>query len=65
MPARRILSVWFPRLGAERLLRRRGDAGARPFAVVADDGQRQVLSSLSPEAEAAGLTQGQPLREAP
>ncbi|SEN43043.1 protein ImuB [Roseovarius tolerans] len=64
MPARRILSVWFPRLGAERLLRRRGDAGARPFAVVADDGQRQVLSSLSPEAEAAGLTQGQPLREA-
>src|SRR6056297_3119923 len=64
MPARRILSVWFPRLGAERLLRRRGDAGARPFAVVADDGQRQVLSSLSLEAEAAGLTPGQPLREA-
>ena len=64
MPARRILSVWFPRLGAERLLRRRGDAGARPFAVVADDGQRQVLSSLSLEAEAAGLTSGQPLREA-
>jgi len=64
MPARRILSVWFPRLGAERLLRRRGDAGRRPFAVVADDGQRQVLSSLSPEAEAAGLVIGQPLREA-
>lgn len=64
MPARRILSVWFPRLGAERLLRRRGDAGSRPFAVVADDGQRQVLSSLSPEAEAAGLAVGQPLREA-
>ena len=64
MPARRILSVWFPHLGAERLLRRRGDAGPRPFAVVADDGQRQVLSSLSPAAEAAGLAVGQPLREA-
>jgi protein ImuB len=64
MPARRILSVWFPRLGAERLLRRRGDAGRRPFAVVADDGQRQVLASLSPGAEAAGLVVGQPLREA-
>lgn len=64
MPARRILSVWFPRLGAERLSRRRGDAGPRPFAVVADDGQRQVLASLSPEAEAAGLVVGQPLREA-
>ncbi|MGM0660784.1 MAG: Y-family DNA polymerase [Pseudomonadota bacterium] len=64
MPARRILSVWFPRLGAERLSRRRGDAGPRPLAVVADDGQRQVLASLSPEAEAAGLVVGQPLREA-
>ncbi len=64
MPARRILSVWFPRLGAERHLRRCGDAGRRPFAVVADDGQRQVLASLSPEAETAGLVVGQPLREA-
>ncbi|MEI4234587.1 Y-family DNA polymerase [Roseovarius sp. D22-M7] len=64
MPPRRILSVWFPRLGAERLLRRRFDAGQRPFAVVADDGQRQVLSSLSSAAEAAGLVVGQPLREA-
>ena len=32
--------------------------------MVADDGQRQVLSSLSPAAEAAGLVVGQPLREA-
>lgn len=62
MPARRILSIWFPRLGAERLMRRRGLSG--PFAVVAERGQRQVLVSLSPEAEAAGLFPGQPLREA-
>ena len=58
MPARRILSIWFPRLGAERLMRRRGLSG--PFAVVAERGQRQVLVSLSPEAEAAGLFPGQP-----
>jgi len=62
MPARRLLSVWFPRLGAERLLRRGGGAGA--FAVVAEDGPRPVLASLSAEAEAAGLVPGQPLREA-
>ncbi|MFB9149828.1 Y-family DNA polymerase [Roseovarius ramblicola] len=62
MPARRILSVWFPRLGAERLTRRAGAAG--PFAVVAEDGPRQVLSALSAAAEAAGLVPGQPLREA-
>jgi protein ImuB len=62
MPARRILSIWFPRLGAERLMRRRGICG--PFAVVAEKGQRQVLVSLSPGAEAAGLCCGQPLREA-
>ena len=62
MPARRILSVWFPRLGADRLTRRAGVAGA--FAVVAEDGPRTVLASLSPEAEAAGLVPGQPLREA-
>jgi protein ImuB len=62
MPTRRILSVWFPRLGAERLTRRAGAAGA--FAVVAEDGPRQVLAALSAGAEAAGLVPGQPLREA-
>ena len=62
MPARRILSVWFPRLGAERLTRRAGAAG--PFAVVAEDGPRQVLAAVSAEAAAAGLVRGQPLREA-
>src|SRR6056297_1113748 len=62
MPSRRILSVWFPRLGAERLTRRSGVAG--PFAVVAEDGPRQVLAALSTEAGALGLVPGQPLREA-
>jgi len=64
MPARRILSVWFPRFGAERLLRRLGVAQDAPFAVVREDGQAQVLSSLSRGAEVAGLRPGQPLRDA-
>ncbi len=64
MCARRILSVWFSRLGAERLLRRAGDMGDLPFTVVGDAGQSQVLVSLSRQAEAAGLSPGQPLRDA-
>ena len=52
---RRFLSLWFPRLGAERALRQdRGDP-ALPFAVVATQGPAQMLHSLSAGAEAAGL----------
>ncbi|MDT8858073.1 DNA polymerase Y family protein [Paracoccaceae bacterium Fryx2] len=64
MAHRRILSLWFPRLAAERLLRQRGDVLPLPFAVVAERGGAQVLASLNPEAEAAGLALGQPLRDA-
>ena len=64
MPHRRILSLWFPRLGAERLLRLDPDVLETPFAVVEDRGGMQVLSSLSQAASAAGLTRGQPLRDA-
>ena len=64
MPERRILSIWFPRLGAERLLRSGVLATDIPFAVVHDTGQMQVLSSLTQTAEAAGLHLGQPLRDA-
>lgn len=65
MPRRRILSLWFPRLAAERCLRqqRRGLLPA-PFAVVGEERNAQVLASLSVEASAAGLTRGQPLRDA-
>ncbi|WP_375174408.1 DNA polymerase Y family protein [Pseudooceanicola sp.] len=65
MPAaRRILSLWFPRMGADRLLRQmRGDP-ALPFAVVATQGAAQMLHSLSAGATAAGLVRGQPLRDA-
>ncbi|TNF57589.1 MAG: DNA polymerase Y family protein, partial [Rhodobacteraceae bacterium] len=64
MPNRRILSLWFPRLGAERMLRvlrREGDA---PFGIVDEMRGAQVLSSLNRAAEGAGLRVGQPLRDA-
>lgn len=61
---RRILSLWFPRLGAERLMRARRSLAPGPFAVVADRGNLQILASLNFEAEQAGLTPGQPLRDA-
>lgn len=64
MAARRILSLWFPRLAAERALRRRRMADAVPFAVVGDRNGAQVLASLDAMAEAAGLSRGQPLRDA-
>lgn len=64
MAGRRILSLWFPRLAADRIARRRGDAVPTPLAVVGDRNGAQVLVSLSPEAEAAGLALGQPLRDA-
>jgi len=64
MPARRILSLWFPRLGAERLLRRGASGAGQPFAVVEDQGNMQVIASLSAEAEGEGLRLGQPLRDA-
>ena len=64
MAGRRILSLWFPRLAADRATRRRKDAVPVPLAVVGDRNGAQVLVSLSVEAEAAGLAPGQPLRDA-
>ena len=64
MPNRRILSLWFPRLGAERLLRLDRGLTEAPLAVAADIGNAQVLVSLSAAASASGLTPGQPLRDA-
>jgi protein ImuB len=64
MPNRRILSLWFPRLGAERLLRQARGRIDVPLAVVADDHNMQVLSSVSEAAARAGLKPGLPLRDA-
>lgn len=64
MTARRMLSLWFPRLGAERLLRLERSAIEAPLAVIAEQSSGQVISSLSASAEAEGLQVGQPLRDA-
>jgi protein ImuB len=64
MAGRRILSLWFPRLAVERVMRQRRDVLPMPLAVVGDLNGAQVLMSLSAEASAAGLSQGQGLRDA-
>ncbi len=64
MSARRILSLWFPRLAAERVLRQERGTLDVPFAVVRDNGNMQLLWSLSVAASQAGLVVGQPLRDA-
>ncbi|MEO1238237.1 MAG: DUF6504 family protein [Pseudomonadota bacterium] len=64
MQHRRILSLWFPRFGAERVLRADRGLTEAPLAVAANIGNAQVLVSLSVTASAAGLTPGQPLRDA-
>ena len=62
--ARRILSVWFPRLAAEFVLRQEKGTLVGPFAIIATENNSQTLASLSAEAEAEGLRPGQPLRDA-
>ncbi|MES0825671.1 DUF6504 family protein [Ruegeria sp. SCP11] len=64
MPKRRILSLWFPRLGAERLVRAARGLQDGPLAVVAEQSNMQVVTSLNTEAQAAGLRVGQPVRDA-
>lgn len=64
MPAKRHLSLWFPRLAAERLLRLERGLPSGPFVVVEDQRGAQVITSLNAEAQAAGLRPGQPLRDA-
>ena len=64
MSAHRILSLWFPCLAAERVLRLDGAIGGRPLAVITEDGPAQIIAALSPEAHGAGLRPGQPLRDA-
>lgn len=61
---RRILYLWFPRLAAERLIRRMGRDQGRPVAVLRDTGNMQVIYNLNAAAEAQGLRQGQPMRDA-
>ncbi|WP_299608628.1 DNA polymerase Y family protein [uncultured Tateyamaria sp.] len=64
MPDRRILSIWFPRLGAERLIRRQPMLADQPVAVVEEHQNMQVITALNGVAQGDGLQVGQPVRDA-
>jgi protein ImuB len=64
MPQRRILSLWFPRLAAERVLRAEPQLAEQPLAVVAEVRGALMLASLDAAAEAAGLRRGMALGDA-
>lgn len=61
---RRILSLWFPRLAAERVQRVNRGMNDAPLAVVRDSGNMRLLSAVSGDALVHGLQVGQPLAEA-
>ena len=60
----RVLSLWFPRLAAERLPRAEPQLAGRPLAVVEDRRGALLLASLTAAAEAAGLRRGMALGDA-
>lgn len=64
MSRRRILSLWFPRLGAERWCRIEPHLQGQALVTVRTDGNAQTLAGLSLVASRAGLYAGQPLRDA-
>lgn len=64
MLRRRILSLWFPRLAAEFVVRGEPQLAGRPLAIIADRRGALVISSLTSEAEAAGLRPGMTLGDA-
>lgn len=64
MSDRRILSLWFPRLGAERVMRLNRGMEPGPLALVGDERNMQVVTSVNTAASAAGIHVGQPLRDA-
>ena len=59
---RRILSLWFPRLAAERVMRQ--GMGSGPLAVVEERGNMRLILAANTEAEAKGIHRGQALQEA-
>ena len=61
---RRILSLWFPRLGADWYMRKHPQLSGRALAIVDTSGNAQTISTLSVEAQTAGVHVGQPMRDA-
>lgn len=64
MRPRRILSLWFPRMAVDRLVRAEPSLDGLPLAVVATKGNAQCLWSLTPVAQEAGLHRGMGLSDA-
>lgn len=61
-PTRRIVSLWFPRLASDRVLRLRPSNG--PFALTLKENNAERVYCLNPEAEQAGLHRGMPFSDA-
>ncbi|MEM9429756.1 MAG: DNA polymerase Y family protein [Pseudomonadota bacterium] len=64
MPARRILSVWFPRFALDIAVRREPALARLPTAIVADRHGRGVLVAGTQAADAVGLAPGLGLTDA-
>mgnify|MGYP001823748443 CR=1 FL=1 len=64
MSDRRILSLWFPGLGADRVIRRAPQLSDVPLAIVEEQHNAHVLTSLNKTALGFGLHVGQPVRDA-
>ncbi|MDH2326356.1 DNA polymerase Y family protein [Cereibacter sp. SYSU M97828] len=60
--ARRLLSIWFPRLASDAALRTNPVEGA--FALILRSGNVDLLHCLNAEAERSGLFRGMPLADA-
>ena len=64
MGGRRILSVWFPRLPAERVARQIRGTDEIPVAIVDSIANRQVIVSITAAAESRGVHAGQSFQDA-
>ena len=62
--ARRILSLWFSRLSAERLMRLDPLLAGEALAVIEEQGNLQAVSGLNAKAAGMGVYVGQPARDA-
>ena len=64
MPGRRIIAIWFPYMGAERILRKTKHSLGKPVVIIAKKSQSEIISSISAAAQYKGLFVGQSLRDA-
>ena len=64
MPNRRIIAIWFPYMGAERILRKTQHNLREPIVVVANKSQSEIITSLCSVAQSKGIFAGQSLRDA-